>query len=679
MSNEIDDDIIDVQAPEKETDVLQVSGPSNTFSRIFKPTLETARDFSVGAAKGLTAGSMDEIGGGVSAALESLLGYIPGTSAYQTREVDEKLKAQGFNVPEEDIWDKYRGYQQASEQAQKESEERSPYANLAGQIAGSATGGALLGPALGLGTGAAKVKSISDIAKDSGKAKAALELLTRGATSYAKATPLMAAEAAFTSENQLFGEDANRSGLASDVGTSLAFGLPAMLGIQATSELAGPAIKAVGKKLGAPIESAQQKVMTALQDENNPRLRQMYKSYKVYGKELGINPRSHGAEIGPGGFAQNDIIATNTVLDKLEGIDTKLGQEVGDSLKKATERGALIDIDPNISAAAKRINDLVSIFPELGSSNRSERAYDKIMNGMSKLTPVELKNLIDDIDSSIGIFKSATNLDPKDASTLKELLTFRSSISDSLKKNVVEYRDTASRFEGFRNVLEQVISRDTPSEVTQKFYGKLKNKENDLYRSIVDMVQNVQNPSASSGKSKTSFSNFMKSLDEFKSANPEKANELIDIPALRSFILDASDDSVLRDASKNVMQSRGVMPDLKEMVIGKAQTTGTYLAGKTVKKIEGFAQKPIIKGTSDFARRIYNAPAQSLTNIASKLETTGKFKSLGKALRESVESGNTYKKNAALFTIMQTPNARILINDNDLESTEYDTDTTKEP
>jgi hypothetical protein len=67
-------------------------------------------------------------------------------------------------------------------------------------ITGSITGGALLGPLLGLGAGAGKLKSISDIARDSGKAKAAMELLTRGATSYAKATPLIAAEAALTSK-----------------------------------------------------------------------------------------------------------------------------------------------------------------------------------------------------------------------------------------------------------------------------------------------------------------------------------------------------------------------------------------------------------------------------------------------------------------------------------------------
>jgi methionyl-tRNA synthetase len=109
---------------------------------------------------------------------------------------------------------------------------------------------------------------------------------------------------------------------------------------------------------------------------------------------------------------------------------------------------------------------------------------------------------------------------------------------------------------------------------------------------------------------------------------------------------------------------------------------GASLVGRTVKMIEKMpgkiAKKPLVKGTVDLSRKIYNAPAQSLSNVASRLEDNG-FESLGKALRESVESGNTYKKNAALFTIMQNPNARVLIDEGDLQDQENATDKTREP
>jgi hypothetical protein len=678
MSNEIDDDILSVQSPDQDDDILEVSPPPSIFSSI-KPALETAQDFSIGTAKGLTAGAMDEIGGFLSAGLETGLSYVPGTSAYETRKIDEQLKAQGFEVPEESFLQKYRGYQQASEQAQREAAERSPVADVGGQIAGGLTGGALLGPALGLGTGGAKLKSISDIARDSGKAKAALELLTRGATSYAKATPLMAAEAALTSEKQLLGPESDISGVMSDVGSNLAFGLPAVLGLEATSELAGPALKAAGEKLGAPIQSVEKKITTALQSENNPRLRQLYKAYKEYGQDLGIHPRSHAADIGPAGFAQRDQKAVGGVLDVLNSADEKLGKEVGDSLKKATQRGALIDISPDIQDASKRILDLSNQFPSLGQTRKSASSYDKILNGTSQLTPIELKNLIDDIDTSINIFKSSTNLNPQETATLGELFKFRSSISGSLKKNVPEYRDAAQRFEGFRNVLEQVVSGSKPADVTEKFYGNLRNQQDKLYTNILDMVENVQNTSESAQSSRTAFSNFMEALNKFEQSNPNKAKQLFDSQGLRKFILDASDDSVLRGSSRNVMQARGIMPDLKEAFIGKLPITGSYLAGKTVKKAAGLTQKPLVKGTVDLAKRIYNAPAQSLSNVASRLESTGEFQNLGRALRESIESGNTYKKNAALFTIMQNPNARVLIGEDDLQDQENATDKTREP
>lgn len=48
-------------------------------------------------------------------------------------------------------------------------------------------------------------------------------------------------------------------------------------------------------------------------------------------------------------------------------------------------------------------------------------------------------------------------------------------------------------------------------------------------------------------------------------------------------------------------------------------------------------------------------------------------------MKESVESGDTYKKNAALFTIMQNPNARVLIGEDDLQDEKDVTSKTREP
>lgn len=675
MAQELDDDIVDIQAPsqDEDDDIVGVEAQQEApgfLSRMLSsaqetvtPALETAQDFSTGAAQGLSMGSMDELGGMIGAGIETGLGAIGiGPAA-----VDAQLAEQGFQVPEESFLQKYRGYQQASEQAQKESAERSPWANVAGQIAGGMTGGAVLGSALGIGAGAGKLKSISDVARDSGKAKAAMELLTRGGKMYAQAAPAIGLEAALTSEQQLIGEDANPMGVAKDVAGGLAFGLPAVLGLNAVSEVAAPSIsKTVGKYAD--------KVKGAFASEDQPRLRQIAKSFTEYGQDMGIHPRSHAQDIsaGPESFALRDQKAVGTVMGQLEKADNAIGQQVGESLQKAEQRGALIDVSPDIQAAADRVAKIAELIPDLGSTRRSGAAYEKMLTGAPQLSPLELKTLIDDIDSSIGVFKAATNKTPQDTSTLSELMKFRSSISDTLKKGVPEYRLAAERFENFRNVLEQLISGDKPVEVTNKFYGKIRDPESKVFDSIDSIVKNVQRDDAASQPSRTAFVNFMNSMSEFQqkeaarmAQDPTVQKVIPDVQEMRKFILNASDDSVLRGSVKATTQGRSLVPDVKEWVIGKAPTSAAYYAGRISKKLA-----PKITSAADMSRKVFKAPDTYLNNLSSKLESTPGLGPMGKALRESIEKGDAFKKNAALFTIMQNPNAKLFIEADDLQDEE---------
>lgn len=681
-----DDDIVDIQAPEEDEDEIEsieaapgllsrimdkagqaATSSTETLRDIAVPALETAQDFSVGTAKGLTMGAMDEIGGMLGAGIETGLGKLGiGPAA-----VDEQLAEQGFtgDVGESFI-DKYRGYQQASEKAQDEAAERSPIAETLGQVGGGITSGMLAGGLLGVGKAGQGTQALSEIAKNQGKAKAAMELLKRGGTSYLKATPVIAAESALTSKEQLLGEGANPEALGADVAGGLAFGLPAVLGIEGISQVAFPSVKG---KLGA----FKQKVGEAFADEGHPRLRQLAKAYQEYGKELGIHPRAHGADIAGEKFAQRDMKASSKVLNIIDSADTKLGQEVGDSLEKATQRGALVDISPDIQAAADRVNELAARLPSLGQTRKSAAAYEKMLAGQSQLTPQELHGLVKDIDAAIGTFKSITHKDEVALETLAELNRFRSSISDTLKKTVPEYRAAAERFEGFRNVLEQLVSGDRPADVTGTFYGSLRQQDQKVYDRVIDMIRNVQRSDQASQPQRTAFTNFMDALEKFQAddinrlaSDPSKTQVLPDAQQLRKFILDASDDSVLRGSVRSTTESRSIVPDMREALIGKAPTSGAYLAGRTMKAVEEIGQKPLIKNTSALAKSVFKAPAQSVANLASRLEASDNFKTVGKALREAVENGDTAKKNAALFTIMQNPNARAFISAEDFPDVE---------
>lgn len=633
---------------------------------IISPAIETGLDLSSGVAKGLSMGALDELGGLVGAGVETGLGKLGiGPAA-----VDEQLAAQGFQVPEESFLDKYRGYQQASEQAQNEAAERSPVAETIGQIGGGVAGGMALGGLLGVGKAAQGAKTISEIAKDQGKAKAALELLKRGGTSYAKAAPALAAESALTSKEQLLGPESNPEALGADVAGGLAFGLPAIIGLEGASQAVMPSIS--GK-----VSKAQQKVAEAFASEEHPRLRQMAKAFNEYGQELGIHPRSHAHDIAGQKFSQRDSKASSSLLNMFNEADSKLGQEVGDSIQKATARGAVIDISPDIQAAAQRVSDLAAEIPDLGSTRKSAMAFEKILGGQPNLSPTEVKNLIDDLDAAIGTFKAATNKDAAAVGTLNEILKYRKSISDTFKKSVPEYAEAAERFESLRNVLEQIVNGDRPSDVTQTFYGNLRNEDQKVYDKVLDMIQNVQKSGQAAQSQRTAFTNVMDALQDFEqkessrlAADPTKHQVLPSTDQIRKFLLNASDDSVLRGSVRSTTESRSIVPDMREAIIGKAPTSGAYLAGKAVKRAKEIAQKPLITKTAAMTKAIYKAPAQSVANLASKLETSGQFQAVGKALRESLENGDTAKKNAALFTIMQNPNARAFISADDFPDVE---------
>jgi len=73
---------------------------------------------------------------------------------------------------------------------------------------------------------------------------------------------------------------------------------------------------------------------------------------------------------------------------------------------------------------------------------------------------------------------------------------------------------------------------------------------------------------------------------------------------------------------------------------------------------------------ADLSRKVFKAPDEYLTGLASKLETTPGLGSMGKALNEAIQSGNSPKKNAAIFTIMQNPSAKLLINADDFQDEE---------
>lgn len=677
---------------------------------------ETGQDFLTGGSQGATLGAADELGGGIAAGVETLLGKLGiGPSA-----VDEQLAAEGYTGDiGESFLEKYREYQEAGEKAALEARERSPVAEFAGQIGG----GLLSSSALGLNRAAMQGPKalLGQIAKGDKKAaqkamKAALDLLrgtattgsriadatARGVGMYGAALPAIAAESALSSQADIIGPKSDLGQVAQDVGLGVRLSLPMMVGLNVLPKVPGALSERVSKR----IEPVKEKLAETFADENNPKLRQIAMAYQKYGKELGVSPRSaaqeikRGAEITPEqareildgrlglgpkvdpasiqiqgddvAYSLKDSIAADKLQKGLDAVDDLLGKRTGEAIEKST---AQINVDPIIQQAANEIQQIVTQYPRLAKNRKSAKAYESILSGNPVLNARQVKDLIDDIDYNIGVFKRSVDLDPGEREILPELLDLRSQLSATLKKNVPEYRAQAEQFESWREVIEQLIAGPNDPVKSEIFYGKLNKGDKKVHEAILKLIEDASGTAASSGKDRTAFTKFMNKLAEFQALDAERANRGVqrvapDTEQIRKFILQASDDANLRQSVRRTSESRSIKPDWRELFIGKAPEYGAYLAGKTVRNWQKIMQKSPVQGMIAMSKAVYKAPAQSILNLASKLETSGQFKGIGKALREAVENGDTAKKNAALFTIMQNPNVRAFISAEDFPDVE---------
>lgn len=621
---------------------------------------QTALDAAQGLGQGRMLGSADELGGALSAGIETALGWIPGTDANKTVRLDEKLRSEGYTIPEDTISDKYRSSQQAIERHLDEAQERSPWAYGGANLVGGIQSGNAVQRALGLGSVPASQKLL-DIAKQKGLLSAGGELLKRGATEFAKAAPVMGVESALLSKQNLFGADANPQGVASDVGESLTLGGLVMGAGQVAQDVASPAFNAVKSKISDLVSDASTKRFTS---ENNPKLRQLARAFNEYGKKLDINPSSHAEDIKIGGLAQNDSNEVLKIQKMFDDADDKLGKRVGDSLTEATERGDYIPLNPIIERAEQNLKKLATEIPGFGDSYKSGKADYKMTKGERVLTPIQVKYLIDDIDNSISIFKNA-NKGPAEAATLRQLYEFREGISTSLKNSVPDYAEASKNFQNFRNVRESVISGKKPSSVTDVFYGRIRNPDEKEYDKLLDIIAHSQETGQAAEKSRTAFGNMFESLEDFQSKYTGKNPVLPDVKTIRADILRASDDSALRRDSKNTTESKGFYPKIEDFITGKLPITGAYLAGSAVKRAGELVKKPIVTKIRNIPRDIMRAPIESQYRLASKLEASGNagLSTLGKTLRGSLDKGDTDAAKRVAFIIGQNPYAKIYVDE----------------
>lgn len=650
-----DDEIEDIQDPSDfEAQAKAV------IDEDIMPVAETALDFSKGFAQGSTFGAADEVGGGLAAILEKGLSYIPGTAANNTKNVDEQLKSQGFQVPEESFADSYAGYQQASEDSFDAANERSPVMNTVGNIGGSIASGIVTGNALGVFGGAAtKAKPILDIAKNEGKLKAGLELLKRGGTAYAKASPLMLAEGIVGSDDQLVGKDANPMEVVKDAASNMAFGVPAILGMQGISDVVAPGAKNVANKA--------MKAADGFIDES-PFLRKAKKAFEF--GEQGINPTSEkNKEMLLG--KQND--KTQSLLKDIKSADKKLGQEVGKSLEVAEKAGQVINIDEPVNKALNALQYSYENLQDMNTVSRGKQIFSRISNKMgSDVTPLEAKDLLDDVDAFIGKFKASNNRTTPENQVLETLLETRKQLSESMKSQIDGYRNAAKRFEDFRSLVpETILAGEKPADVKNVFMGNLRNSDEKLFDKLNTL--NIESSGQGSGvenviKAKKNTIDGMRQFElNEKSRNDAllAAGEQANLNPMK--MSSAQFGKTIQENSDEAQMLRDMQTVKSPSVTGGNIVQQTFQMGKgsalTGANAAGRIKKPLV----DLSKRVYNMPAEKLSQYATTLQNVPGLKMYGKALQDGLANGDQAKKNAALFSIMQNPNARLYFDNNEDE------------
>lgn len=605
------------------------------------PVVEGARDFSLGAAQGATLGFADEIAARAGQLLDPLISRLSGETA-----LNEQLRQQGFQVeqPETTYEDELKRARSTFEQA----EEESPWLYGGGYLAGSLPSGQALGGALNLATKGTRLAQLAQASRAGRIGKMAAE----GALG-------AGIEAIGSSEGSITGTPEQQEQLAGDIATGAGIGAIAGGGIGTLSEVAVPAakkmLKPVSEKIGEFVEK-------------RPFLRQMGVSSE-YG-EKGINPVAESELLETGLEKQSlstvDTERAKSLMDEILQADKKLGQDVGSSLEEATKKGVTVDAYPILQKSLKSLNMSYDLIEEMGENPRGRYILNKIADSTDKtMTPNEAKQLLEDVDayiSKFGSVKPGTETSIEGA-IARNLRSFRSNLSNKLKDIIPEYKQATERFSQFRQFIpESIIAGDLPSDVADVYMGDLRNPEKQLLTKLRTIVKGSTQTGTSSAPIKEAYVNAIRGMRKFEQAEAARG---ITEPLLKSAdeyaqqIKQYADDAAVRRQMANVEEMGSIQKTAPGMVMDTGSTVRSKLL--TGANIYGRGKRT----AREVSQKLYTAPREQLDSLANKLSSVPGLGSLGRALKEGVESNDSFKKNAALFSIMQNPSAKLLIDSED--------------
>lgn len=619
--------------------------------------LQTAKDVATGA--GDTLGISQQVGGLAEAIpnnIQSVLHSLGITNASPTQ-VNAGLKAMGFtgDIGPTSTAQMYKEGTKDTLKAQDEALARSPIAYRAGEVGGLGLG------ALGAGMAGNAIKGVDSL---QGIRAANPGLINRTLQGAAAAVPVGAAYGAANSKGSVIGgtpeeqqqvlKDAETGGLLGGVLGGAGRGIIGDSAVKSatdgvTSEATG--LKGALSKLG-----------------DLPMMKQLQHAFSEGQK--GIDMSSEKAQVGElsnpesinNAYAMHDTKAAARMTDEIHQMDDMLGKDVGSALDKGDASGITLQAKPEMIQSIQRMSDGVAI-PE-----EAQELINKLQN--DGLSPREMWTL----RQSLGEIGKAYKKSNTAAEKLKaaDIFNVVNQMNGQLKQTVPSYGHAAERMAEFRSMLpETILSKSMPSDISGIRMGSTRNVSKNLTEGIKKIIQGLNTGDVDA---KARYQNFLQGLSQLdQSEQARKASGQVSQTIFDRMGFQPQD--IVKDIQQSAAKSSMIQPFLKSSNSGLPPTTLSGMAKAVVKAPVSIANKTGLatKAVSESpvvstANKLYNASNETLQNFSNN--TLAKIpgqQGLSESLNKALKGNDSTAKNAVLFTIMQTPSLRSLVESNDLD------------
>ena len=545
-------------------------------------------------------------------------------------------------------------------------EEANPMTYMGGQLAGGVTSGLLLP-----GGAAAKAATAGGRALQAAKTGA-----TVGAE-FGAIQGLGDSEADITGGAGEYAKE-----LASDVGTGASAG--AVLG-----GILGGSISAVS--------DAGKWITGWLKDHKATS--HMINTYKAGKEGFNIKPSSYADEVNPNRPSYNTEkdLAVEDLANRIHEADKALGKRISDSLNVAEKNNVVVKIDDELETAIRKMESLEKTFmtdtgeqAALGlddmlarvksaasmadddaamvlaaveeGSLAPEVARDLIAAKNGGLSPNKAKDILNDLQVYIDHFNTKATQGTGTKRVVKQLNEFRTMLRTKIGKEVEGYNNAAAKFQEFRKSMpEKLLSKKSLRSNNPMIKDLEAKNVNDKLKDLIDDTAEsvaIGDIGEDGVRKVTDIKHY---LDQVKQR--EGKSEILDILGYENGTGFADEIDKLQNMAGTMIKSKAASPldpnrstTMGSGVVDYLLSAGQGLNYRALNAAGRATQSPSLKK----AGSLYNASMDTLKKAVNKLQKSNiqGLGQLGNSLNKAIAEGNQSKRNAALFVILQRPDAR---------------------